>query len=395
MPTKKPVKKKPSIKAVLTTALACLGAIAGILKKSDDISGWLRREFPKNPYDVSVTFPHVVPANLKYYYDSEGLGSQQSLYWFRAKVQNRTRESLYLELSFTLLPSDCRFVVLESKDPVRYSLAPGETKLESISPPLEFMKHDVESDCYLRINWSTENGKKEEAYKRAGIAEIRLLPLHTIKWDLANPENKAVSREFLLGSLTAWSKSREGKVLQRAASLRHLAGGSTDEHRLELCYDDLFHGQSAIAVTSTDRTFPFVREQTITVPGQVLVQKEAEPLEAALLMASIVRASSPSRRLHLSLFIVPTEQQTNDPSVLLAWPSGTTWNAIDLRHAGRLPYRINQKQSTEVLAQAFSKEPRLERELADSGIVAGNGPSSCTAVSFDKAAEQFGIRDLD
>ena len=98
--------------------MACLGAIAGILHKSEDISNWFRHLFPKAPYDVSITYPSVVPSNLKYFYDSEGLGKRQSLYWFQAKVRNRTRETFSLDLRFTLVPGDCKFVVLESEDPI-------------------------------------------------------------------------------------------------------------------------------------------------------------------------------------------------------------------------------------------------------------------------------------
>ena len=253
----------------------------------------------------------------------------------------------------------------------------------------------MQDDCSLQLNWVMEDKQKEERYQRADVLRIRLLPLHTIKWDLPNLEKRVVSREFLLGSLAAWSKAREGTVLARADSLRRSATGSSDEHRLELCYEDLFRGKTRISIVPTQRTYPFEQETKVGVPSEILEKGEAEPLEAALLMAAIVRASTPSGRVNLELFLVPTESKPRDPEVLLAWLSGSTWKAIDLREAGTLSFDSNQRQSSDMLKQLFLREPHLVESLERSGVVAASGPLSSTAVSFDEAAEQFEIRPLD
>lgn len=384
------------VTALMAALVALLGGVAGILKNSEEISSWIRRQSPKDSYEVRVKYANVVPSYLKYYYDAEGLGKKQSLYWFRATLDNRTNKSLYLALSFRLLPSDCKFVVLESKDPVEYSLGPGESKVEEIRPPLEFMKHDAEGECYLQINWVVENKQQDQAYKRADVAKIRLLPLHTMKWDLLNPDGKPVAPEFLLASLAGWARSRDGKVIDEAKLLKTRAGSSSEDRWLELCYEDLFHGQSAISITHSDRTYPFVGEKSVAVASQVLSEKDAEPLEAGLLMASIMQASSISRHLHLSIFVVPHGENAREPEVFLAWTvANDHWAAVNLREAVELGFKANKERSTEALKRVFDQEPELEHVLKEQGVFIGSGPSSLKAVSFDGATEKFKIRPLD
>ena len=391
-----PGPQRSSLYAILAGVLAFLAVIAGILGKSEEIFGWFRRQFPQDPYVVEVSSASLVPSYLKYYYDAEGLGKQQSLYWFRAKVQNKTRDSLYLEVSFTLVPSDCKFVVLSSKDPFKYSLEAGETKEGTINPPLDFTTHDFEGDCHLRINWIIENDRKEKAYKKADVNEIMLLPMHTVKWDLMNPNNKPVSREFLLASLAAWSLSREGTVLQRAERLRGHPGASSPEEWFRFCYEDLFGSQSGLVINTTERTYPFAGEKTVWPPAQILSKGEAEPLEAGLLMAAMARVAIATWWARLALFVLPRAEESRGPAVLLGWslPNSDTWEAIDLREARNLGFKSNLEQSRKLLRQVLDQRPEILRSLKERGVFIGSEANSPSALAFDRAVEQFKIRAL-
>ena len=386
-----------SLYGILSGILAFLVVIAGILSNSEQIGSWIGRQFSKDPYVVKVSTASVVPSYLKYYYDEEGLAKEQSLYWFRAKVENKTRESLYLEVSFTLVPGDCNSVSLLSKDPFKYSLDPWQTREYTINPPLEINKHDFEGDCRLRINWVIENDRKEKKYTKADVNEITLLPLHTVKWDLVNPNNKPVSREFLLASLAAWSLSREKKVLDRAEQLRRHAGAGSPEQWFKFCYEDLFGGQSGLAINIRERSYPFAGEKTVWPPAQVLSKGEAEPLEAGFLMAAMTRVEAATRGARLALFVLPRAEGAHDPTVLFGWslPNSDTWEAIDLREAKKMGFKPNLEQSRKLLRQVLDQRPEILQSLKERGVFIGSEPNSPSALAFGRAVEQFKIRALD
>jgi len=394
------VNSKLSLKAITagaTALLVLMTTLVGILRNSQEVSTWFRDIFPKDPYIVEVTYPSVVPIYLKYYYDAEGLGQQESLYWFRIKAHNNTRASLFLEVSFVLHPGDCNFVVLKNKESYKYSLGGNETKEETISPPLEFTKRDFAGSCSLQINWLVENDRKEIKYTKADLAPITLLPIHTVKWDLLNPAKKPVSREFLLSSLVAWSLSRDGLLLKRVEQLKQKTHASSPAKWLTACYDDLFREPNALSIHSTASTYPFSGEKIVALPGEILSDGQAEPLEAGLLMAAMVRAELPTRRTRLTLFILPRADDLPRPSVLLAWslPDSREWEAIDLTEPKKLDLKSNIEQSQKLLQQTLSQEPQLMASLSLKGVFVGDQASSPMAVSLDRAEEQFRIRPLD
>ncbi len=386
-----------TIAKVAATLSAIVASIAGLLTKSEDISKLFRTVFPKDPYVVEVSHADVVPSYLKYYYDNEGLRKEESLYWFRAKMQNKTRESLTLEVSFDIIPGDCKFVVLTKENPIEISLQGKEPKDETVRPPLQWTNQDFDQPCFLKINWVIENEGRDKTYKKADVAEIRLLPHHTVKWDLVNPAHQPVSREFLFSSLAAWSLSRDGTLLQRKQELEKHTATSSPATWLNACYDNLFKGPSALTIYATAKTYPFSGEKIVQSPGEILRSKQAEPLEAGLLMAAMIRAAPPTQRTRLTLFIFPRAEDIPHPSVLLAWslPDSHAWEAISLTKAKDLDFKTNLEQSTSLLKQDLSQQPQILEALKQQGVFVGSEANSPMALSLDKAVDKYKIRAFE
>jgi hypothetical protein len=389
--------KQRSLQSILLWSSGILAAVATILMNATKIQTWYEAEFPQDPYVVEISKPTIVPSYLHYFYEAEGLGAQESLYWFHEKVQNKTRQSLNLEIFFTLQPSDCHYVSLESEDPIADSFGAHEKKEVKVSPSLRFNNDSFEGDCFLKIQWTIQDPQKTKIYRRTGNAEIKLLAPNIVKWDLVNSENKQVSREFLLASLTSWSLSRERIVLTRTEQLKKMHANVSPEQWVGLCYEDLFGGRSTLAIDASRSTFPFVGQTSISSPGQILSKGRAEPLEASFVMAAMIHAAAMTERARLTLFIVPQPENPRDPSVLLSWllPDRRTWEAVDLREARELAYKANLDQSQPRLKLLLEEHPEILRSLRERGVFLGPEPNSVMAVSFDRAVKQFGIRALN
>jgi hypothetical protein len=381
-----------SLAKLLAWVLAVFTTASGIIVAFRNIKP---TEAPKDPYTVIVTHARVVPIYLLHYYEAEGMGADQSLYLLRAKVQNKTKEPLSLKFSLALVPSDCKFVQLARREPVEVTAQPGET-VRDLYAALQPTIDNFDRDCYLNVNWMIDNPQKDKLYRKADVAEIKLLRPGVVKWDLLNSEGKPVSREFLFASLSAWSLTRDGRVLKRAAELGNHAEGLTPQQWVSLCYESLFRGRDSIVLYPTARTYPFQQEKLLETPGEVLSQKQAEPLEASLLMAALIRAANTTRRSRLSLLVVPRAQDSRDPSVLLAWllPNAHSWEAIDLRRAKELDFRSNLAQTQELIQQLPERQ-RMIDSLRERGVFIDSQPSSPAAVSFDRAVQQFNVRPLE
>ena len=395
--------QKRSLTSILVWCGGILGALAVIVTKATTIATTIetlyRAEFPLDPYAVEVSKPEIVPSYLHYFYGAEGLGARESLYWFHERVQNKTRGPLNLQIVFTLEPSDCNYVVLEGGGPIEDTLRAREQKEVKVSPRLVFNIDKFEADCFLKVQWTIQDPQKDKTYLKAGNVEIRLLPPNVVKWDLLNADNKPVSREFLVASLTSWSLSREGAVLNRAAQLRKRANVSSPEQWVRSCYEDLFEGRSALAIDSSRRTYPFplAGQTIISSPGQVLLEGRAEPLEASFAMAALIHTAPLTERARLTLFIVPRLEDPRNPSMFLAWllPDHRTWEAVDLREARKLRYDVNVNQSQPQIKLLLEEHPEILRSLKAKGVFTQPEPNAVTALSFDHAVTYFGIRALD
>lgn len=151
-----------------------------------------------------------------------------------------------------------------------------------------------------------------------------------------------------------------------------------------------------MVLAATARTYPFVGEKTVATPRKVLSEGEAEPLEAAFLMAAMIRAATVTHRARLTLFVLPRAEAPRDPSVLLAWslPNTRVWEAVDLREARNLSFDANVEQSRKRLSQLLAQQPEFLASLRARGVFAAANTEP-KALSFDRAVEEFRIRALE
>ncbi|MGI9102248.1 MAG: hypothetical protein ACR2IF_07360 [Terriglobales bacterium] len=393
--------EKPSIGKKVAAIAAAVATIAGILSQGQAIwstlSGWYRGISPPPiPYEVTATFPSGVPSYLRYYYLDEGLGKDQSLHWFRASMRNKSRNRITLAVLFTLDPLDCEFVQMkEGSNPTQIELAGRQQQQVDISPALIWLNKDSLNSCYLKVTYSIKDDRGDKPHP-TGLGNIQILPRHRIKWDLSNVERKPVSKDFVLATLSAWPQSREGNIISRATQIRqrHTAAASPEQW-VKLCYDDLFMGNKAVSVAPTATSYPFEEETTLRAPGQVLSDGHAEPLEAALLMAAVLRNLIP-HQVTFSLFVLPGERNPGAPAILVAWtPAGRdSPNAVDLNLAGSTAFSENLQKSSELLKRTLTNDPELLKRLALQGVSFGQGRTSISAIDFERARTKFHIAPL-
>jgi hypothetical protein len=395
-PKPKSKRKRLSFNEGLAGALALLTIIAGIITQWGTISSSLGLKKKKaSSYAVEeVSYPDVVPSYLRYYYEAEGLGKQENLHWFRAKMKNKTGERLTFLGTFDLFPINCQFVQLQrGETPEPYVLAGRATGQWEVTPSLIWTKADTADPCFLKFTYSIRDDQGDNP-DPLGSVQITLLPRDKIKWDLNNIDRKHVSRDFLLASLAGWSLSNEGTIIERAKRPQGRLNGLAPAQWLKFYYEDLF-GQSGIVIKPAKDTYPLVKETTLRSPAEVLSDGNAEPLEAAFLLAAVIHANKTARLPSLTLFILPSAANPSEPSVLLAWSLSNdgTWEAIDVGQAGKLGFETNLQKTSELL-KPLTQTPEIQHALTDRGIYSGSESASPIAISFDRAAATFKILPL-
>jgi hypothetical protein len=391
----KPRSKLNPVGPALAGVLALLTAIVGLIPQLPNISKWVKRQISSGPYKVfePVSSPKVIPSYLTGYYEDEGLGAPEKLYWFRSNVTNKTGGELALEITFKLDSAHCEFVSINQSDnPKRVEVEAGKKVPTNFSPPLHFSNDNTTDSCSLLLHYDIGDDAGDTPYHN--FAKITLLPPQQVEWDLKNVDAGSVSKDFLLASLTAWSLSKEGKVLERGGDLRRRAHTVSPDW-LRLCYEILFQGQSStkadktngiIFIDPTQNTYPFNVEKTVRYPGEIISVGRAEPLEGAFLMASIINAAATPGHIPMSLFVLPQAQDINHPAVLLGTPlPNNNWEIIDLRKANFLGFQQNLEQSQQELQQALSQNTQMLQSLQDKGVFMTEEMNLPKAISFNRA----------
>lgn len=335
-------------------------------------------------YTIQTRYPKVMPFSLK-----NSLEAQSFLYWFYIEVANNCATPLHLRIDFKVR----RGPAVTPKDdvPAQYTVFPGKVLSQKVDPLLEFISADVEGT--LEVIWGIRN--EMDTLLETGTASIELLPKNTLDWDLATPEGKPVSREFLLASLSAWTTSPDSKLKSLATQL--LKNVPTSDNASTYASDWFLHCftelvQSRKIKIGSLNSFPPAKQEAIQTPAQILDAGFADPIEATLLFAALT--NTVARQLDTRTGMIVLEGGTQPPEVLLAWTSGdNTWRAVDLQHAVASGFEQNRQQSTDRLSALIQAEPRLLESLAQTGVYfAENGTT--TALNFDAAKRNFHIQGL-
>jgi hypothetical protein len=398
----KPAPKKLTITAIVIAATAFVSALGVLLSRTEDVVKNFKTLYksvtPQSyPYEVAVSNPSEVPSYLRFYYSSDDPNDPHNLHWFRAAVHNKVNRPLMLGVSFQIQPIDCEIVHLDPKaEPNENSLEAGKTESYYITPPIKWTQTDLDQECKLSLKYSVKEKLQPDEYPVKEVP-ITILPKRVVKWDLTNIDGKAVSKEFLLASLTAWTLSKDEVVVQRAKELRKSVSGGSHEKWAEACYKNLFpESKRGLEIIPTHLTYPFLQQRTrLRSPGEALTNANPEPLEAALLMAALIHNAT-NEEVSFTLFILP-QSQPDQPAVLLAWPDpagGTSWKAVDLRLAGTSKFDENLQQSSELLQRALSSNPSILDFSKNKGVLFGTAATSPNVISFQQAKNDWNIQPL-
>jgi len=363
--------------ATLITALTKIDFLEDVFKKADTVS-----------YALETKSCRILPYGLK-----NSIGSQNFLYWFHVQADNQGRDPLHLEISFKVRKGGS---VHARPEPARYTVDSGKKLSQNVDPAFEFLKDDIDSS--LEVTWIIRDEK--ENILRQGTEEIRLLSKNKLYWNLTTCEGHPVPKDFLIASLTGWIQTSDPRVKQVSQWLlqeceSQVAPLFFADQWFARCYRGLFHGDLlAVTIGSSLNIFPMQGEQAIRTPSQILQQGEADPLEAALLVGALSKATFEKLGVRLVLFILPqSEEQAKTRSFLLSWSTAPDeWHAFDLA-APPMSYEKNEDIASSRVAKLLGEIPVIVDELNTDGVYIDEG-RSIVALDFAIAADSFGIRGL-
>jgi hypothetical protein len=378
----------PGVITQIGAVVTAIGAlVTGVYQSGTLVQKWVSTRGSEKA-EVRTSYFKVFPCSLK-----NCVPFQDFLYWFHVDVHNKSSERLFLQISFTVREGPAGRHI----EPVKYTVSPGETLSEKVNPAFELLNYD-KADV-LDVTWEITAEPGNERLDQ-GPASIKLWPRNVVDWSLTKPDGQPVPRDYLLASLTAWTLNPAQSVKEYAARLRSSVTRQSNMEQYGLqwfaqCYNKLLREPGGIRIYASLKAFPPQGTQTIRVPQEVLADKVADPLEAAVLIGALCRAVSASLEARLVLFAIPQSEQSTDPKdFLLSWITGSSsWHAIDLSHASQLTYEENEKKSASQVSALLQKDPDIVKELDRSGtfIKPGNG---LVALDLGKAAEHFQIRGL-
>jgi hypothetical protein len=235
----------------------------------------------------------------------------------------------------------------------------------------------------------------------SGNSHIQVRSKSKFLWSLHTPERTQVSKDFILASLAAWALSRNLSVRERSEQILQSVDPSTTpslftKNFIEQCYKEIFHGTQKVTITPSANTLPPAdSELSIRTPSQILKRRQADPLEAALLVAALGQVYLKEERgVSLVLFALPRpEAGPSRQSIFLAWHVGFhEWHAIDMTRVNEMAFADNLPWATEHI-KALLSEHTVLASLKDNGVFYGED-RQIVAVDFARAGEKFGIRSL-
>lgn len=281
-----------------------------------------------------------------------------------------------------------------------------------VDPQFEFL-HRAENTT-LDVTWEIKD-KNTNMWIDSGTEPIEVISDDYIDWNFRDHEKKQVPADFLLASLTAWSLTSGEAIRGRAEPYFAAARGQTSPGEslrqwFSSCYQDLFVGPEAVKVSPYAKPWPpFSQEETnlekgknpppilqkIRNPREILQSKEADSLEAALLVAALRNAGLKEIKSRLCLFALPqADFYTGLKQFILSWSiDDQEWNAIDLTDPNKLNFNENQSSSSAKVTNLMKSRGDILAALNERGVFVDD-KYLIFAIDFDKAAKKYDIGGL-
>jgi hypothetical protein len=329
---------------------------------------------PPPPVDVKMVYPKVYPVRFQRY-------DPPYPKWFQITVQNLRDESLIVRVFFKVNEGPAK---LYNKESAGWTLGARERRSENVRPVIELEQTFSRGNDKLTLICDVVDHKDNSVW--TGTANIDLLPDNVIDWQITTPDGKKVPLEFLVAFLTTWTVAETpSRVKTYAEKLRDLHP-RVDEASTWFAhaYARLFQ---EIQVSDGPMVFPAEGRQTIQTPDQVLTKRNANPLEAALLLGALSRIAF-DNKVRVVLFAIPdSESETVQKRILLSWSSMQGWHAVSLAEANKYSFEENEKEFSPRLVELLTKHPDILTAL-DRGVFLREAPS-VIALDFVRADRQY------
>jgi hypothetical protein len=371
-------------------AVAVITTLAGLIGGAQQIVGFFSSLFKTAlEKQVIVETKHfkVVPVSL-----INTIGSQDYLYWFHLKAQNKTDRPVSLTLSLTPINAP----IPEASRNTTLTLKGNESISRMVNPEIKLLHLDDPQP--LQVNLRT----LVDLHPLSGdLVSISLLPRNEVDWALQSPDGQPLPREFLLASLTAWIQAPEDNVKALAKQL--FAGVDVNlefpalvRKWIEQCYNLALRDHTKLKLRPPEGGFPPRGQQTINTPGEVLESGSASPLEATLLVAAMTRVVRGRYEGRFAMVVLPENGASGElRDYYLAWLVAglDDWEAIGISRAPSTAFRENLAAATTRIRGLFRGNQDLVQRLGDSGaFIQDNVP--VVALDFNAAKRKYNVRGL-
>jgi hypothetical protein len=312
------------------------------------------------------------------------VASSLSLYWLSLHIENHSGEPVQLQVNCAVL-NEPPVAACDTK-PWETSLGPGEVRNEKIDPRLTFLSTaGPDTDIDLQLTWRVTDDKGTAVEGGRQTVTMRIPPRNTFYWDLTDAEGKPVPKEFLVASLSAWTKTAEkNPIYQEGKTLRQECADMTAY--LSKVYSEILTNPDRLAISPGVPLLPPANASVeFRTPQEVMEQKKANPIEAALLVGALSQEPTQWYGSRLAAASI----RANDGSsvqVLILWTDPPDrWNAIDLTKTNLL-FAENQQASHLTQEPWFLNDvlPALEK----SGVYFAVGTQRRVVLEFSRAADK-------
>lgn len=367
--------------SVLYAALERTGAVdwvIGITRKRHDIH-----------YQLYIKAARVMPYSLK-----NSIGSKEFPYWFLISMRNMETRPVTVQIAFNDYSGPGR---LKIKSKVFPDVGPDSMLSETVDP-FDLMIDDIEEGINDRIRTTVRVLDSEEKILQQCDHEFELLPKNILAWDLKTPDQKPVSHDYLVATLSAWVLAPHKSVKDCSEHVSELVHPDTDQDSLAMqwfskCYSSVFQEYS-VQVQSMIGRFPAKKggkRQIIRTPSQVLRHCVANPLEAALLLGSLTKKQQALHKISQLVLLALADEGDMEKSFFLCWLTGNRWHGLNMNLAGKNTYADNVADASQRVRLFLQNSPNILNKLELRGVYVDD---SVVALDFDRAKKTFGIRAL-
>lgn len=386
-----------SVPGILTAVGIALAGIVGIVSQSTSMVEQCRKfvaaVHPPPPELVKVPKAanlNVLPYQLR---NLVGRPDLPYLYWYDIEVENDSKVSVHLKVNYDVTTKYGDVIQCNSPESMV-----GPKKSIPWHPPTfpRFGQRHVKPGDTLLITWHLIDNI-DNTFNPGRTDTTLLLPDNTVDWDLKGPNGEAVPVDFVLASLTAWTvppiESLAKIVEQLQNGIGRAAVRSSVDRWFASCYRRFFQNPSRnpdfVQVSSAKVTFPGTGRQTIRSFSDILDEHTADPLEAALFLGALSRATY-GKRLRLALFAVSESQdQPAAKTILFSWSTDSvSWHAVNLAQANGKGFADNEELASKQVTKLLADHPEIIPALKDPGVFIEKGQQA-VALDFVYADKKY------